>query len=250
MRMTLFLYEVPMAYFSESLDALPGLAHTFGNVSSRTPATLFCCAQVHGAKVIEVGDGDESGIIAGDAIFTRTTRPIGIVTADCLPILIGSKKDKFVAAIHGGWQGLAAGVIENSFLALRLAGVSLDHLQIAIGPAIQACCYEVGKALVDRIELTHGHLWLGRQAPWSTTRAESVPIVGSCRAPVSHGEAWLDLTLYCFYLLEASGVKHEQIQTAGLCTYCSGPEWGSYRRRTHRSEAKTYQYSWIRLEDY
>ena len=238
-----------MAYFSESLDALPGLAHTFGNVSSRTPVNLFCCAQVHGAKVIEVGDGDESGIIVGDAIFTRTTRPIGVVTADCLPILIGSKKDKFVAAIHGGWQGLAAGVIENSFLALRLAGVSLDHLQIAIGPAIHACCYEVGSALVDKIEHVHGYLWHGRQAPWSTSRAVSGFDVNLRRAPASHDEAWLDLTLYCLYLLEASGVERQQIEVAGICTYCSGLEWGSYRRRTHKTELKSFQYSWIQLQE-
>ena len=156
-----------MSYFSDNLDALPALEHAFCTVSDiRKPTTLFCCAQKHGANVIQVGDEDKSGVIAGDAIFTRTTRPIGIVTADCLPILIGSEKDKFVAAIHGGWQGLAAGVIENSLLAFRHAGICLGSLQVAIGPAIQSCCYEVGRDLVDKIEHAHGHLWHNRQAPW------------------------------------------------------------------------------------
>lgn len=151
-----------MSFFADNLNALPGLEHAFGSASNfHKPTNLFCCAQKHGANVIQVGDADESGAIAGDAIFTRTTRPIGIVTADCLPILVGSKKDKFVAAIHGGWQGLAAGIIENSFLAFIRENISLEHLQVAIGPAIHSCCYEVGKELVDTIEQAHGHLWRG-----------------------------------------------------------------------------------------
>ncbi|MDD2103668.1 polyphenol oxidase family protein [Pseudomonas putida] len=239
-----------MAYFSDNLNALPGLAHAFDEAcDTRTPAGLFYCAQKHGANVIEVGDEQLAGIIAGDAVFTRTTRPIGIVTADCLPILIGSTTDQFVAAIHGGWQGLTAGIIENSFNAFRLAGISLDNLQVAIGPAIQTCCYEVGSALADKIEQVHGYLWRGRQAPWSTTREMSGMTSNFRQAPASHGEAWFDLTLYCLYLLEASGVDRAQVQTAGVCTYCAGQNWGSYRRRTHRVEEKTYQYSWICLGD-
>jgi YfiH family protein len=234
-----------MAFFADNLNALP-VAHSFGGVwDTRKPAGLFYCAQKHGSTVIEVVDEEEAGVILGDAMFTRTTRPIGILTADCLPILIGSKADEFVAAIHGGWQGLVAGVIENSFSAFRLAGVSLENLQIAIGPAIHSCCYEVGRALVGKIEQVHGHLWRGRQAPWSSAHERSKMAADSRRAPASHDEVWFDLTLYCLYLLEASGLDRAQIQTAGICTYCSGQGWGSYRRRTHRSEDKTYQYSWI-----
>ena len=234
-----------MAFFADNLNALP-VGHSFGGVrDTRKPASLFYCAQKHGATIIEVDDEEEAGVIAGDAIFTRTARPIGILTADCLPILIGSKTDEFVAAIHGGWQGLTAGVIENSFSAFCLAGVSLDKLQVAIGPAIQSCCYEVGMALVDAIEQVHGHLWRGRQAPWSSVRERSKLTASLRRAPASHDEAWFDLTLYCLYLLEASGLDRTQIQTAGICTYCSDQDWGSYRRRTHRAEEKTYQYSWI-----
>jgi len=235
-----------MPYFADNLDALPGVAHAFGGVSdTRRPTDLFYCVQKHGANVIEVGDEQKAGVIAGDAMFTRTTRPIGVVTADCLPILIGSKKEQFVAAIHGGWQGLAAGVIENSFSAFRLAGVCVDDLQVAIGPAIQSCCYEVGSGLVDNIEQIHGHLWRGRPAPWSTTREASGLATNPRQAVASHDEAWFDLTSYCLYLLEASGLDRTQIQRAGICTYCTGQDWGSYRRRTHRVEEKTYQYSWI-----
>lgn len=240
-----------MFYFTDGLGALPGVMHAFGDVSnSGKPTNLFYCAQKHGAQVVEVGDKEAPGIIAADAVFTRTTRPIGVVTADCLPILIGSEKDQFVAAIHGGWQGLAAGVIENSLLAFHRAGVCLDHLRVAIGPSIQPCCYEVAKPLVDQIERTHGHLWRGRQAPWSTLRRPPERDVGFSRAPASHNQAWFDLALYCHYLLEAAGLNCEQIQAADICTYCASHHWGSYRRRTHQVEEKTFQYSWIYLQEF
>lgn len=237
-----------MGYFAENLDVLPGLSHSFGEVSDTgKPSGLFFCAQRHGADVIEVGFEQEAGVISGDAMFTRTTRPIAVVTADCLPILVGSSKDDFVAAIHGGWKGLAAGVIENSFNAFHRAGVSLNDLQVAIGPAIQPCCYEVDKQLIEELEHVHGRLWRGRTAPWSTSRKDSGEASSHPCAPASHDEAWLDLTLYCIYLLEAAGLDRAQVQTVPKCTYCSDSGLGSYRRRSHQQEKKTFQYSWIFL---
>lgn len=233
-----------MAFFADNLSALL-VDHSFDGVTGeRKPSSLFYCAQKHGAAVIEV-DEQEPGVIAGDAMFTRTTRPIGILTADCLPILIGSKTDDFVAAIHGGWQGLMAGVVENSFSAFRIEGISLNNLQVAIGPAIQSCCCEFEWALIDKIEQVHGHLWRGRQVPWSSERTQPKLASNLRCAPATHGEAWFDLTLYCLYLLEASGLDRAQIQTAEVCTYCAGQDLGSYRRRTHGAKEKTYQYSWI-----
>lgn len=194
-----------MGYFAESLDLLPGLDHSFGEVGDTgKPAGLFYCAQRHGSEVIEVGREQEAGVISGDAIFTRTTRPIAVVTADCLPRLVGSSKDEFVAPIHGGWKRLTAGGVENSFNTFLRAGVSLNNLQVAIGPAIQPCCYEVGKQLIDELEHVHGHLWRGRTAPWSTSRKYSGEASSHPCAPASYDEAWLDLTLYCIYLLEAA----------------------------------------------
>lgn len=233
-----------MAFFADNLSTLPVDYSFDGFRGERKPSGLFYCAQKHGAAVVEV-DEQEPGVIAGDAMFTRTTRPIGILTADCLPILIGSKADEFVAAIHGGWQGLTAGVIENSFSAFSIEGISLNNLQVAIGPAIQSCCYEFEWSLIDKIEKLHGHLWRGRPVPWSSERPQSKLADNLRLAPASHGEAWFDLTLYCLYLLEASGLDRAQIRTAGVCTYCAGQAWGSYRRRTHRLEKKTYQCSWI-----
>lgn len=238
-----------MPVFATNLKALPEIFHAFGIVDDcDKPGNLFYCAQQNGSTVIELANGEKAGVIAGDAIFTRTTQPIAVITADCLPILLSSTESRFVAAIHGGWQGLAGGIIENSFNSFRSAGVSLDSLRIAIGPAIQPCCYEIGLNLVEKIESVHGHLWRGKVAPWSASRRKFVQAISSCKAPVSNNEAWLNLVLYCFYLLEAAGVDVASVQAAETCTYCAGPRWGSYRRRTHQGGEKTFQYSWIGLQ--
>lgn len=235
-------------YECENLKIISGISHSFCTADvAEKPHDLFYCAQQHGAGVIQVGAGQQAGAIAADAVFTGTTRPIAIVTADCLPILVGSSHDQFVAAIHGGWKGLVDGVIENSFNAFRKSGISLQYLHVGIGPAIQACCYEVDVPLIGKIESVHGHLWRGRPAPWSVAqRAASKTSLG-VSAAATHANTWLDLPLYCKYLLEAAGVESEQVNVLDTCTYCSGLGFASYRRRTHFNESKAFQYSWIRL---
>ncbi|MDD0991338.1 polyphenol oxidase family protein [Pseudomonas sp. TNT2022 ID681] len=233
-----------MAFFSENLSCLPHITHSFDHAGdSLKPRDIFYCIQKHGANIIQTGLHQKSDCIAADAIFTRSTRPIGIVTADCLPILLGSSKDEFVAVIHGGWRGLTTGVISNSFRAFRQAGIPLQNIQLSIGPAIEPCCYEVSSELINHIEHVHGKLWRGRTSPWTKTRKE----LNVLRAPAGVNGVWLDLKLYCTYLLESEGLYPEQIQHIEKCTYCSGEVLGSYRRRTHRAETKSFQHSWISL---
>ena len=236
-------------YVCENLNIIPGISHSFCTAEvAEKPQDLYYCAQQNGAGVIQVGARQQAGTIAADAVFTGTTRPIAVVTADCLPILVGSSHDQFVAAIHGGWKGLVDGVIENSFNAFQKSGISLQYLHVGIGPAIQACCYEVDLPLIGKIESVHGHLWRGRPAPWTVTQRAASKISLGVSATATHANAWLDLSLYCKYLLEAVGVESEQINVVDKCTYCSGMEFGSYRRRVHFSEPKAFQYSWIRLK--
>lgn len=235
-------------YVSENLQSIPSIAHSFRTAGKTDlPQDLFYCAQQHGADVVKVDTDQQTGTIAADAIFTRTTRPIAVVTADCLPILVGSSRDEFVAVIHGGWKGLVAGIIENAFNAFRQSGIALEYLHVGIGPAIQPCCYEVSQSLISHIEQVHGHLWRGRQPPWAVTQLATSESSCFARATATHGHAWLDLPLYCTYLLELVGLESEQINVIDKCTYCSGEELGSYRRRIHFNEPKIFQYSWIQL---
>ncbi len=230
-------------YFSEKLSAITHIEHGFGiTTKDGLPAHAFYLQQTHSNRVVEARVSNESGKIAADAVFTTSSRPISIMTADCLPILVSSTTAPFVAAIHAGWKGLSTGIIKNAFSAFSLAGVDNSSLRVALGPCIMECCYEVQLQMIRDIESIHGVLWAGKQPPWGSSR----PTHHADSAVATHGEAWLSLSKYCIFLLMAEGIKPDQIDEAAICTYCSNLGLGSYRRRQHKSEPKTFQYSWIR----
>jgi YfiH family protein len=236
-----------VAFQQSNLQSLSNISHGFGGIDHADLAPgLFVCVQQHGADIVEISHEHSTGTIAADAVFTRSTRSVAVVTADCLPILISSSKDRFVAAIHGGWKGLSGDIIARSLVALCEAGFDLKAMQVAIGPAIGPCCYEVDLPFIERLEQRHGRLWKGRVAPWSMNRTVSAAPAHS-RAPHTEGHPWLDLAAYCIYLLEDAGLDRSQVTTVEECTYCSSAGLGSYRRRGHKGEAKTFQYSWIGL---
>jgi copper oxidase (laccase) domain-containing protein len=118
-----------------------------------------------------------------------------------------------VAAIHAGWRGLAAGVIEAGVAALRALPVGEGELVAAIGPHIGACCYEVDAPVLDALALRFEH-WV----PGATT-------------PTRPGHARLDLGALAHRALEAAGVAVGQIAALpGSCTSCDAERFHSYRR--------------------
>ncbi len=94
--------------------------------------------QVHGDGVRAVTAAGLQG--DGDAMFTTTSIPLAVGTADCVPVIL--EGPDVVAVIHAGWRGAAAGVIRAALEAIRDAGLVVERA--AIGPAISPSCYEVG----------------------------------------------------------------------------------------------------------
>lgn len=112
------------------------------------PSEPFWISQVHGVNVVEIGIEKHSSPITADASYTRQTNAVCVIlTADCLPILICDRKATIVAAIHAGWRGLAAGVIEQTIKALNISG---DQLLAWLGPAIGPDKYEVGEDVLEK----------------------------------------------------------------------------------------------------
>ena len=106
-----------------------------------------CCKiqQVHGAAAVDVTQM-ESGAEA-DACYSRDASiACRVVTADCLPLLVCNRQGTEVAAVHAGWRGLAAGVIENTFARLQTPP---DELLVWLGPVISQQHFEVGKEVRD-----------------------------------------------------------------------------------------------------
>ena len=102
-------------------------------------------SQVHGTRVVDLdaaGGGAPAVVQEGDAAVTRSPgRVCAILTADCLPVLLASSSGAAVAAVHAGWRGLAAGVIEAAVAALGVPG---PQLYAWLGPAIGPAAFEIG----------------------------------------------------------------------------------------------------------
>jgi len=233
---------------ANNLGAIAGVDHGFCAINDPgRPDEVFICKQVHSASVIEWQPGQVANTIEADAVFTHTHQPIAVITADCLPILFASKDAQQVAAVHGGWKGLQRGIIANAVQRFAAEGIAANQLQVAIGPSIKPCCYEVSEGFIAQFQAEQGHLWQHRQAPWSSVQPapRQTPEIAPPAARQSDS-AWFDLSRYALMLLQAAGVKREQIEVSEVCTYCTSPTFASYRRRTHHpEEAKTLIYSWI-----
>lgn len=138
----------------------------------------------------------------------------GVMTADCLPILL-AEAGGGCAAVHAGWRGLLAGVIGAAHEAMhrvRTAHGAIAPLEAAIGPAIGACCFEVGPEVAEQFI-----------ARWP---AEG----GFARASESPGRSMVDLVAAATHELVRLGIAPERIRAARLCTRCGGPELESYRK--------------------
>ena len=110
----------------------------------RLPAEPAWLEQVHGTDVIDL---DAPAADAADALFTRQARRVCVVqVADCLPVLIAARDGSCVAAVHAGWRGLAAGVLEATLARLDTRPT---QLLAWLGPAISAQHFEVGSEVRD-----------------------------------------------------------------------------------------------------
>jgi YfiH family protein len=118
--------------------------------------------QVHGAEVVvvdEAAPGYATGVAEADAVATATREvAVGVHVADCLPIAVGGAGG--VAMLHGGWRGLAGGVVAEAVRALRALGAR-GELEALIGPGAGGCCYETGdevRELFRRYRASQGRL--------------------------------------------------------------------------------------------
>jgi YfiH family protein len=142
-------------------------------------------------------------------------RGVAVRVADCAPILIGDRHGRAVAAVHAGWRGTAARAAQAGVEALRArAAIEPSDLNVAIGPSIRACCYEVGPELREAFSAAgHDDAAIGR---WFTR---------------GKGDRWqLDVPRANRDQLEAAGVPAAQIFDSGLCTACHPDVFHSYRR--------------------
>lgn len=189
------------------------LARRFADALGRPSLPIVRATQVHGAKVsiIEAAPLEGEVVDAGrcDALLTRLPG-IGLVvqTADCVPVLLAAADA--VGAVHAGWRGAAAGVAGAA--AESLLGLTGDpgSVRAWLGPAIGACCYEVGEEVASRF-------------PAAFAR------------PAQDGKHRLDLAAVVRAQLEGAGIPRERISSHPSCTMCGGDRFASWRRDRERA---------------
>jgi polyphenol oxidase len=172
--------------------------------------------QVHGDVVVVAGSDppNVSSLPDGDAVLAadRVTCP-AVLTADCVAIALGSPEGIRVA-VHAGWRGLVAGVVERSAQAATRAGAST--LVAAVGPTIGPCCYEFSPDDLKRVAQVLGQ---------------------DVRATTSQGRPALDLRTAARNVLGGAGVTVEFEHPS--CTAC-GSGWFSARRRKDLARQALY----------
>ena len=120
-----------------------------GAAAGLRPGRLATLRQVHGSRVVRA---DAKVRAEADALFTDdvTGTWVGVTSADCVPVLLSTEDGRLVAAVHSGWRGTEVRVAARAVEALLQQGAHAKALRAAVGPCIQACCYEVSSELAAR----------------------------------------------------------------------------------------------------
>jgi len=151
-----------------------------------------------------------------DALVTATPGLLlGILTADCAPVLLADAQAGVVGAAHAGWKGAIGGVTDRTIAAMEALGADRSRIAAAVGPCIARASYEVDDGFARRFE-------------------EHDPANERFFTPGREGHHQFDLEGYVASRLAAAGIG--RVETLGLDTYPDAERFYSFRRATHRGE--------------
>jgi YfiH family protein len=177
-------------------------------------AEIVCLSQVHGRVTLtfkEPARKRRSGILGtGDAVVTcQPNVLLAVASADCVPIVLADPVTGWIAAIHAGWRGTAARVLDAALDALEARSVSPRNLSAAFGPSIARDRYEVGPEVVAALLAAYG------AAPEGAMK------------PGTGGKAFVDVAAFDEAALLARGLEPSRIHRPGLCNAAAAdlPSW-------------------------
>jgi YfiH family protein len=172
---------------------------------NKLPAEPLWMKQVHETRCVRAEESHAN--VQADACFASSPGHVCVVlTADCLPLLLCDDKGSTVAAVHAGWRGLAAGVVESTVHEMAVPG---ERLLAWLGPAIGPTAYEVGTEVMAAFTVPD-------------------PGAGIAFAPKSNGKWNCNLYALARRRLANSGVT--RVFGGDLCTYSDRNHFYSYRR--------------------
>ncbi|HTO32742.1 MAG TPA: peptidoglycan editing factor PgeF [Pararhizobium sp.] len=184
----------------------------FGTDTDRL-ATLH---QIHSPDTVIVDVSYDGARPQADALVTATPGLVlGVLSADCGPVLFADAEAGVIGAAHAGWKGALTGVLENTVDAMVSLGAARERIVACLGPSISRRNYEVGAEFLERF-------------------LEKDPAYAVFFTPSEReGHAMFDLPGLTTKRLTDAGVTAENLD---ICTYADEDRFFSYRRTTHRSE--------------
>ena len=178
-------------------------------------AALLTLYQVHSAEAVSVGapwnigEGPQA-----DAMATSLPNlALGVLTADCAPVLFADAEAGIIGAAHAGWKGALGGVTDAAIAAMEALGARRERIAAAIGPCIAQTNYEVGPEFRERFVPSDGRFFV---------------------AGDRDGHFRFDLEAYVAMRLAAADIA--SVERHSACTYAREADYFSFRRATHRSE--------------
>ena len=180
-------------------------------------ADLATVHQVHSAEVVHVQRPwrHDERPRADAMVSDRPNLLLGILTADCAPVLFADHRAVVVGAAHAGWRGALAGVTDSTIAAMERLGARRDDIHAAVGPCIGQPSYEVDETF---------------RASFLEHDAENARFF----VPGPAGKPHFDLEAYLVHRLLAAGIG--EVEALNLDTYADPDRFFSYRRATHRGE--------------
>ncbi len=164
--------------------------------------------QVHGNKVVEVSRKQKDQILGSDGLVSSdSSLVLGVLAADCVPLLFLDPKKRVMGVAHAGWRGTLANIAAETTQAMKTLGSRPEDILVSIGPHIGSCCYDVPKARALKFQHLFGD--------------------GVVHEEKNHWQ--VDLGKANFFALTKAGIMPKHIDRSGVCTCCDSGYF-SYRR--------------------
>ena len=189
---------------------------------------LVLLKQVHSNRVVALTEKpDPARAMEADGVVTKHHGLIlGILTADCAPILLADHRAGVIGAVHAGWKGAADDVVYSAVLAMVGLGADPKNIRAAIGPTISAANYEVGPEFAANLVARH-------------------PAAASRISKPDSGREHFDLPGFIADQLRGAGVGF--VADCKTCTYADPKAYFSHRRATHEGKTTGRQIALIGL---
>jgi len=193
----------------------------------------FVCQQTHSSRVVTLKKCQISSrakeFLKADAIIfqggsmCQKSVCLSVYTADCLPILLSSPEQNFIAVIHLGWQGSRGGLLQNLILSIKALKIDLSKVTVIFGPSINGSCYNIP---------------MSRALDFKTKYKNYSQFIFS-----KGTKYYLSLSAFAFYQLIKMGFKPSLINWRMFCTHCQEKYFFSYRRGTRAQNIISYIYN-------